>query len=60
MEKLMKYYIVQKKKNGKWVNHSCRFFIKGLTGALKCYRYLKMNYPNDEYRIAKGKAVLDI
>lgn len=42
-------------KDGKWVNYSVRFFLQGLTGALRCYTYLKATYPNDKYRIAKGK-----
>jgi len=58
MGKQMKYYVVQRIKDGKWVNYSVRFFLQGLTGALRCYTYLKTAYPNDKYRIAKGKAKL--
>jgi hypothetical protein len=58
MGKQMKYYVVQRIKDGKWVNDSMRFFLQGLTGALKCYTYLKITCPNEKYRIAKGKAEL--
>lgn len=49
------YFIVQRyAAEGHWVNWSCRFFLRGLSGALKEYRYLKEKHPNQRLRIAKG------
>ena len=60
MDKRMPYYVVQKFENGKWVNSSVRYFLQGLKGALHCFNYLKITYPNNKYRIAKGKDKLEI
>lgn len=59
MKKTMKYYVVQRIKSGKWVNDSTMFIIQGLTGALKCYSYLRITYPFEKYRIAKGTVLLE-
>ena len=58
MDKSLKYYVVQRLKDGKWINDSTRFIIQGLTGALKCYNYLRETCPCEMYRIAKGKTKL--
>lgn len=58
MEQLLKYYVVQREKEGKWENDSVHFILQGLTGALKCYRYLHETWPCEKYRIAKGKTKL--
>ena len=54
MVKSLKYYVVQRIKEGKWVNDSVLYIIQGLTGALKCYSYLRETYPCEKYRIARG------
>ena len=60
IKKPMKYYVVQKIKDGRWINDSTYFFLQGLTGALKCYSYLRISYPCEKYRIAKGKRLMEV
>ena len=52
----MKYAVVQKKVNGKWVNCSCKFYITKFRGALNCLNNIKEE--GIKYRIARGKGYI--
>ena len=51
----LSYFVVQCLSNGEWLNYSCRYFIHGLSGALKEYKCSKEKNPNIQFRIARGK-----
>lgn len=51
----LSYFVVQCLSDGEWINYSCRYFIHGLSGALKEYKTFKREKPNIQLRIAKGK-----
>lgn len=51
MRKMIRYYVIQVKKNGRWVD--C--FTRGnLRVALDEYRYMSAYHRDEKYRIAKG------
>jgi len=51
----LRYFVVQSLDNGEWINYSCRYFLRGLAGALNCYKFARLKKPNLKLRIAKGK-----
>lgn len=54
---IKRYYVVQKFENGCWANSSCRFFLRGIEGALREYDYQRRKNPDQRFRIAKGQGV---
>lgn len=50
----LKYFVVQRLDNGMWTNYSCRFYLSGLSGALRMYGITKKYNPDWTLRIAKG------
>ena len=60
VEMIRRYAVVQKYENGVWSNFSCRFFLRGIKGALLEYDYQRRKNPDQRFRIAKGQADFNI
>lgn len=55
MATLLKYRIIQRFDGEKWVNYSCHYYLTTLDKVLKQYDYFRNKYPEERFRIAKGK-----
>ena len=55
MATLLKYRIIQRFDGEKWVNYSCHYYLSTLGEVLKQYDYFRNKYPEERFRIAKGK-----
>lgn len=56
VEMIRRYAVVQRYENGVWSDFSCRFFLRGIKGALLEYDCQRRKNPDQRFRIAKGKA----